>query len=1702
MAFFQPSIRTLPVEAMTQPPSLGSNSSSSPQPPRRPSRLKRVVFVLGGIVVVGGVAGAIAAQYFIYNRLAPRVETILSDTLERPVELGDVDGFSLSGIVIDGASVPPTEDDANYAVVDQVQVGFRPLHVISSLVRDRTLPLTITLIDPLLYGAEDAQGDWIRFDRPPLEEEPPITVEVSRVQVRNATLIAAPYPQALESPWENDTFFEDLTALDPQAPSFPEGAAEEDAPSAPVVLRAINIVANLRDENRFISFDGALQGPAGGDIAVRGEADLEQQEANVVVRTTDLQVAGFTPLVPVPGQLTDGSIDTNLRIEYRPDQPLTLNGTARIRDIVAQLDVAPQAIADLNGRLRFDGQDIFVENTTLDYGALDLRAAGRINLETGYDLTAQLNQITLEDVSETFNLDIPFSAAGTFAIDAQVSGALDSPVVSGTLQSVERLRTDQIDFESVVAQFRLSPPVLDISDIAVVPVRGGRIVGSGQVNLEADGGVFFDMQLVDLPGDEFAQAYNVTLPNDYRIGRFSAEVEVFGPFSDIQALADWRLTDSSFAGQGEIRYTGNTVRLQNTRLSVDGGTVVADATADLEQGTWQADVSTTNVDVGPLVPQIDGILTSDVQLSGSLEDLDPAAIALSGTARLANAEARLEPGGPSLLEPGTWTTNFRWTGDGIRVEDFTAPGVDASGFVAINLGDNPVVGALDLDVAVQDYDLSRIQPLLPAQAQQQARVGGIATFDGQLIGSLINPEIVGNLQLENLAINEFAFESTLEGDVQFSLEDGGRVDLAGDGDRLFVEVDDELIPTEFVIRNTGLLAAGLQLDEESDFVVEGQTTNGILTAQIRNFPLTQLQLNPLPDLDLGTVQGIANANIAANIADLGNPSVSGGVAIARPGIGYIQGESFVAQFTYQNKRIALSDGTLEFGDSTYVLDAQANLGAPELSYQAELTVVEGYAQDVLALLQWSTLEDVQRGFVAPRYEGEVLLGTPEAGLGDDAPLSARIAYINRIIDQLQAQQARQDSSPIPPLDSLEGEFQGTITASGALNGGFLVAFDMEGKDWAWEGYDAPNSFVAQGTATPQAVNFQPFRFDAAEDTLVSLQGQIGIEQPSNATLEVANVPIGLIQDFVALPVNLEGDIMAIAQFGGTIYDPDITGEISLDSPVLNGTELEQVALDLDYDEARLIIDGGLFVENRDGMTIAADIPYALPFMRVQPTSAEIFADVDVNNEGLVLLDVASQGQARWEGGEGNVDLRVTGTLAQPLIQGTIAFRDGAIASPLLDEPVTKITGTATFNLNRVEVEQITAQFSDGGITIQGSLPLFNALVADPEKPLTVVFEETPLNVEELFAANVDGQLTVTGAVLAPVVGGAIEISDGRVFARRLARGNTDQSATPVFATIVDDGIEDNFSPTLENVLGSESENREMADALLVAPANPFLAMVELNNLEIFLRDSLSIVGRPFFEIAANGSLVVNGTLADLQPNGTIELSRGWINLFSTQFRLDQDAPNTATFTPAGGIDPDLNVRMVARVREVERVPIAPSSPFATAEVADQSTVPTFGGIQTVEIFATADGRASEISDSLELTSDPTRSENQLVALLGGRTLDAIQGGNPLAGVASYLGAGYLAGFTNDIADALGLTEFSIFPTTGDVGGESRTALAVGVEFGFDITSNFSVSVTEIIDGTTNPLLNLRYQLTDEFRIRAATDFDEDNRAVLEYSNSF
>ena len=107
---------------------------------------------------------------------------------------------------------------------------------------------------------------------------------------------------------------------------------------------------------------------------------------------------------------------------------------------------------------------------------------------------------------------------------------------------------------------------------------------------------------------------------------------------------------------------------------------------------------------------------------------------------------------------------------------------------------------------------------------------------------------------------------------------------------------------------------------------------------------------------------------------------------------------------------------------------------------------------------------------------------------------------------------------------------------------------------------------------------------------------------------------------------------------------------------------------------------------------------------------------------------------------------------------------------------------------------------------------------------------------------------------------------------------------------------------------------------------------------------------PIINFLARGSLNVNGTLGNLEPEGTINLTSGQVNLFTTQFVLARGSRQTAQFTRGQGLDPTLNIRLIASVPEVTRNRI--STADASGEVRDDSLLATsLGALQTIRIQA-------------------------------------------------------------------------------------------------------------------------------------------------------
>ncbi|PSN14635.1 hypothetical protein C7293_10765 [filamentous cyanobacterium CCT1] len=1700
---------------MTQP------SSPPPNPDPHQHRmlgrmlptLLKVGAGLGGLALVGGAAVLVWGDDLFNDRLIPWVETALEESLDRPFELGDFERLTWNGVRLGPSRLPPTEAVASGATAEAVDVSFSWPDLLFS----RTLRYSLTFIEPDIALVQAADGRWVDLTLPDPEEDTtrgPVELQLAEIRARDGRA----------------SVFRDLP------------------PAEAVVEAKAILITDLNASAEFISppeqdLQEILFEASGriddGEFAVDGEWLLQERAYNIALRSNDLPTEGFNLFLPPSVGIVGGTLDSNLTLELRSQTESFLTearGTARLRDgevLVAQL---PTPITDIDTTLRFRGEQVVVDNAELQLGnEIPLTAAGTLDLDEGYDLAVEIPELAIATLTDLLEVELPIEAAGDFGFDGTLTGDIDQPRLAGQLQNQGLVQLDEVTLETLTASFAATPQQIDLQTLRVVPAEGGFITGTGQVDLDTEGSPAFDVDLeVDLSGDALANRYGLSLPNQAVLGAVLAEGNIQGTFENPLATLQFRLPEATYPGRGELTYRDNTLVVDNARFQVEQGIVDAIATVLLDQGTWTAQIDTADVPVNRFTERVQGLLTADLTAAGSLDNLSLQDLQASGTAQIADAQLTTAPGAPSLLEPGDWTTAFRWAGNGIQVERFSAPGVTASGFVATSLGAANPIGPVNLDVQVNRYRLSRLAQLAPAGVRDRLDPSGIVSFDGQVTGPLRNLRLIGNAQVNDLALDTVAFESQLSGPVNIALAEGGAIALRGGRDRILATLDEDLLPSQFDIRL-------------GDTVAVGRVVNQQLIATVENVPIDAFGIAPVASL--GPLGGTLDGTITADLSDLDNLSVQGTASILNPTLDTLVAESLDAEFTYANGRIELTNANLLFEDSRYLISGWLDdLGTPTPEYYAQIDIVSGNFQDLLATLNWETFADIGLPREAATGFGAEVLDLNAASL-PPAPFLEQLEAFALFLSRYEEQNGDTELA-LPALADLRGNFSGTVTlqGDGFAADALQAEADIQGQNWTWGNLITCDSAVIEsGTEESSAVvetiefgqpldtagpsdlcnrftlaasydqgsfDIDPLLFEA-DDTRISFVGN-GSTDNLNGELEASGVPVELAELFVDIPVEADGDLALVATLDGSLENPSVVGELAVTDPSLNEQPLESVAFDFAYNNARLSFDGAAVVVAPAEVTVEGEIPYALPFMAVEPASEQISVLVNLEDEGLELLNLVTDERLGWQGGQGRVSLQIGGTLDDPAVAGQAEFQDGVLVSTALSQPVTDLTGSLRFNLEQVLVEQLQANYGGGEIVVTGRLPVgapTTALAATKQAPaegLAIALNQVEVDYEGFVEAELDGDVLVGGSLFNPIVTGAVQVGDGVLRANDLLgrfesvveadlEVPEDDAADPLVAEPLPEYVED---------YRAEIDGFDLPEVDEVSLDGP-LSRVRLSGLNLNLSNDLVIVGQPFYYITASGSVEVNGTLTDLRPSGVLTLDRGWINLFSTQFRLVRDAENTATFFPEDGLDPFLDVQMRARVQDTEVAQITEVNPFNSAEITAPSGITTFGEVEFVSVFATAYGYVSDLQDSatpgqagelLTLTSRPSRSQEELLALLGSSVVTNVYGAS-LTQLAGFVGAGSIATFGDRIADAVGLRTFSIFPTT-DTATESTVGIGIGVEASFDLGENASVDVLEILSNSKPPQYGLSYQLTNQIRARGTTNFAGDNIFSIEYESRF
>ncbi len=1629
------------------------------------------------VVAIAAGGGTWLLQRWVNAYLAPRIETAITDLIGRPLLLGEVEGVSPISIRFGPTQLPPTATDFDQVSAAAVRVGFNPLEALLL----RSLHLTITVIEPQAIVDQTPEG-WVTT-QVDIREPGWIEFKLDTIRVKSGRFVLIPYPGSLEALEQ-----EQVAA----AAQLEQGTLFSQSDDRWISLQAGG-QGKLRGGER-IEFE--LEGSpsferSGASIVLEGEADLERdRRANLLVKTRNLDLEPLLPLLPValPIELTAGQLSSNLRIRLRDnpsEEPLSLNGSAQIENLAFGVAAFEQVMTDGRARLRFQEQRMRVETASAQVEGLPVTLSGTVHLREGYNLMAETTAADLSQLLSAAGVEPPVALGGLLDAAVQVTGDVQAPLLSGTVQA-NNLEVDQLDLGTARARWSTETPVttanlaIALNAIEVFPREGGALFGSGRLRLSPRPTVNLALQADDIPGDTVLQRYWPEAPATLALGDVDATAQVGGPFSQLAGQASWRALDGTFPAQGKVTWQGSQIAARDTTVQIGGGQVSLEGEVDLRQQQWQATARGEQLSlaqlplpegtlerlgqlgqtpigqaVGAVEPasgSYNSIVNGIVTLAGPVSARTPSDVTADGELRLSNA--------PLLEQP--LRTQFSWSGQQLTVEEAIAPDLRVAGTIDIPFsGWQPSLQRLDLDVGIEEYNLARVAPFSKA-----LQLRGIAGFEGRVSGSLDALEVAGQTQFADLAINDIEL-GTLAGPITFS-PSGSSVALSGSEGTIAVALDETQQPVSFRA-------------QQGETQIEGQREGDRLVTEVRQFPLTALNLKPAGRI--GQLGGDLSGNLTVDWPSLQAQSWSdwraalrqvkaaGEVVVDAPRLGYIAGQQVRGQVQLADGVVRLQDGALLVGRSRYGISGQLAT-EPELTAQGKIVAKEGYVQDLLLALQIFDLEDFARGLSTRQFGSSEAIGRLTLGAAD-LSLQQRLQRYAEI-EAIRRQQAEASTAArLPPLSQLDGDFSGIIDF--ALQNRELTAdFDLAGKDWRWGPYSASNQLIAKGNISEGALTLLPLRF-ASEETQLNFAGTLGNSDEALGQLRAENVSAAFLQDFFDVPVDIDGNLNATASISGSLTNPQARGEIELASATLNNEDLQSAAARFSYTDARLNLIGQMSLDETSPLRVVGSLPYRLPQATVPPKDNSISLSVALEDDGLALLNLLNN-QVKWEGGRGSATLDIGGTLEQtpeglelqPLVSGLASFNAAAFSAAVLPGILTGVTGDIEFISDRIEIKGLQGEFSDGRVLAQGSIPLSTADSADEDvAPLKVDLEDLAINLKGLYNGDANGRIQIGGAALAPKIRGEIFLSDGRI------------------------------SLPEASLLEVASASEEEASGIFQAP--------ELDELRVVLGDRLLVTRAPILNFVADGDIRVSGPLNDLQnlrPEGTIRLRSGQVNLLTTQFNLIRRYDNIARFL--GSTDPILDVQLETSVLEQTRPVTRSRDPFAAFEVRELPSQ-RFGELQTVQIRATVQGPASQLFSNIELSSSPGRSDAEILALLGG----VGEGTSNSSSALALAGSALFTSLQTLVSNSLGITNFRIFPaviTEGDR--EERGSddvdptLGLAAEIGVNITDNLSVSALQLLTVREPTQLGLRYRINDELQLRSSTNFSDESRVVIELNRRF
>lgn len=726
-----------------------------------------------------------------------------------------------------------------------------------------------------------------------------------------------------------------------------------------------NILSSLKPEDPFVS------------LHVKGNA--------VEAR----RVASFLSL---PFRADQGlcAADINMDFLYKSSSLVPImSGEVMLQGVGLRFHPDPKTpeMSGIDGKLTFEGKTMFLEGPVGSLGKLPMTVVGSIHLEDGYNLMGYVRPIDVNDVIETFDVDKFVPVVGLVSGEAQLSGPLEEPIITGWAESVtENNMFDRLPLKSANLDFEWDAiaGILEFSEIYAAVKGGGLVHGSGAL--------YFDMTK-ESPYGISQKTHSPRSPKAayWNLSSERAEVPVLQPLPDdeleIDEQAPYRPYDSmrfdfkavDISGGDLLYYYGGEYGKMAIKAIglVSGEAVLAGHAEDANcRAVWRSTTPPPPVSLGPNAHE-----ESQSEVGRTIERVASIEVPKE------EAEENVRDG--SSEHKGVLHDQLQSLDNAEKGENMLGGGV-FKGFVYIKLGDLPEARRLKARTTVKDFDARRAgwsdpglrkalahAPLLNVSvdayfkgttAQRAVLPSGVFRVPRTPVMELLAAD--GALAVKDLSINNVKFDKVMSGSFSFSTSDfslslreikkknenqNGRgrksddraMDRSGDTD---LNESDELRVTAS-LKGDGDFCFRLGDAEIVALLTKDEQRNQIGSLFARNVVIDDFLGNDRFFSSGETLGGILNMNMKL---DLTSQRGNGNLSLLRPRVGPMSFTTVVGNLKWRERDLILERGIVKYRRSEYHIDARYHAKSqrkPEFEWEVNVNIPLASIGDVASLVQ-------------------------------------------------------------------------------------------------------------------------------------------------------------------------------------------------------------------------------------------------------------------------------------------------------------------------------------------------------------------------------------------------------------------------------------------------------------------------------------------------------------------------------------------------------------------------------------------------------------------------------------------------------------------------------------------------------------------------------------------------------------------------------